>query len=201
MQRQRNVATLQGQYEPTASCTTSCCSTCFGSLLYLLFCAAWQAWVKQANKASEDASAFRSFKGGSQRQHASSEGRKHQEGWGPWQSHTFTFRSWDADYEGWYNVDGDGYSHKSNRQSQAGRQQRQRAGQTSNASGAAHQSTVCGCMQTLGLTVLEASSLKQAFLECAKKWHPDRHADDAKAHAEIKFKEAQTAYQHLLTCL
>lgn len=173
------------------------------SLSYLLLFAAWQAWVKQLNKASEDASTFRSFKGGTQERHASPEGRnqqRHQEGWGPWQSQTFTFWSWEADHEGWYNVDGNGHSRKSNR-SQAGRQQKQKAGQTSNASGTAQQSAVRECMQTLGLAVLEASALKQAFLECAKKWHPDRHADDAKAHAETKFKEAQTAYQHLLTCL
>lgn len=56
-------------------------------------------------------------------------------------------------------------------------------------------------MRLLGVSVLEPSLLKQAFLECAKRWHPDKHADDAKAAAEIKFKEAQSAYQYLLTCL
>ena len=60
------------------------------------------------------------------------------------------------------------------------------------------------CMQILGLapTVsLDASIIRTAFLECAKRWHPDRHSDDAKLDAESKFKDAQTAYQHLLTCL
>ena len=59
-------------------------------------------------------------------------------------------------------------------------------------------------MQILGLSsssVLDAGLIKTAFLECAKKWHPDRHSDEAKPAAESKFKEAQTAYQHLLTCL
>lgn len=56
-------------------------------------------------------------------------------------------------------------------------------------------------MHVLGMSVLDPSLLKQAFLECAKRWHPDRHADDAKALAESKFKEAQTAYQYLLNCL
>ena len=57
-------------------------------------------------------------------------------------------------------------------------------------------------MQILGLpetAVLEAGLVKTAFLECAKKWHPDRHTDESKPAAEDKFKEAQTAYQHLLT--
>ena len=60
------------------------------------------------------------------------------------------------------------------------------------------------CMQILGLSPtmsLDASAIRTAFLECAKRWHPDRHTDDAKLDAEGKFKDAQTAYQHLLTCL
>lgn len=59
-------------------------------------------------------------------------------------------------------------------------------------------------MQILGLSPsvsLDASVIRAAFLECAKQWHPDRHSDDAKLDAESKFKDAQTAYQHLLTCL
>ena len=59
-------------------------------------------------------------------------------------------------------------------------------------------------MQILGLSPtvnLDASMLRTAFLECAKQWHPDRHSDDAKLDAESRFKDAQTAYQHLLTCL
>ena len=59
-------------------------------------------------------------------------------------------------------------------------------------------------MQILGLSPtvnLDASVLRTAFLECAKQWHPDRHSDDAKLDAESRFKDAQTAYQHLLTCL
>lgn len=60
------------------------------------------------------------------------------------------------------------------------------------------------CMQILGLSStsgLNASLIRAAFLECAKKWHPDRHSDETKPTAENKFKEAQTAYQHLLTCV
>ena len=60
------------------------------------------------------------------------------------------------------------------------------------------------CMQILGLSptaALDSNMVRTAFLESAKRWHPDRHADDAKSDAESKFKEAQTAYQHLLTCV
>lgn len=60
------------------------------------------------------------------------------------------------------------------------------------------------CMHILGLSpasVLDATVIRTAFLECAKRWHPDRHTDHTKSDAESKFKEVQTAYQHLLTCL
>ena len=39
--------------------------------------------------------------------------------------------------------------------------------------------------------------IKAAWRQVAKRWHPDRHVGDTKAHAEEQFKAAQRAYDQL----
>ena len=99
---------------------------------------------------------------------------------------------WQASYDSSEKSDGDSQS------SRSGKQQKHNAGRLS------FPVQQQRCMQVLGIastSALDSGLVKSAFLACAKKWHPDRHRDETKPAAEIKFKEAQTAYQHLLTYL
>ena len=127
--------------------------------------------------------------------------KRHQDEWIKWQRHGHAFSSWDGDFEGWYQSESEPQASYTFRQARASKSQHKARQQSSLGSLAQRSTEQHQCMRVLGVSVLEPSLLKQAFLECAKKWHPDRHADDAKAVAESKFKEAQTAYQYLLTCL
>ncbi|KAJ9184683.1 hypothetical protein P3X46_004386 [Hevea brasiliensis] len=52
----------------------------------------------------------------------------------------------------------------------------------------------------LGLSAsgpLKLEDIKNAYRECALKWHPDRHQGSSKAIAEEKFKHCSAAYQSL----
>ncbi|GMH36401.1 hypothetical protein BSKO_04269 [Bryopsis sp. KO-2023] len=56
-------------------------------------------------------------------------------------------------------------------------------------------------LRVLGLPFdakLTARRLKEAFHMCARKWHPDLHQGSDKSEAEVRFKEAHTAYQSLM---
>lgn len=147
--------------------------------------AAWRLWTKEFQESEsyshyrESAQEHRAHNAGSDKQQQSTWNNTWQH-FGNWQD-TF-FRK----------------SAGSNRSSSSQQQHRQDAGRK------VFQVQQQHCMKILGLSsasVLNANAIRTAFLECAKKWHPDRHSDDAKSDAESKFKEAQTAYQHLLTCL
>ena len=161
--------------------------------------------MKQFEQATAEPESFKSTQHAAndkQASRAAKAEKREQQAWADWQQWTFTSHmgthSFEDDYEGWYHTDSNSRIHQ--QQARGGRQQ-QKAQQQSHQTSSAHQSSqLHKCMRVLGVSVLEPALLKQAFLECAKKWHPDRHADDAKAVAETKFKEAQTAYQYLLTC-
>ena len=59
-------------------------------------------------------------------------------------------------------------------------------------------------LNVLGLpaaTALESPALRQAYLQSAREWHPDRHAGPGKSAAEEKFKGIQHAYHTLCTYL
>lgn len=59
-------------------------------------------------------------------------------------------------------------------------------------------------MLVLGLSPIQpltALSLKDAFRESAKRWHPDLHQQSQKASAEVQFKKAQLSYQFLQSVL
>jgi DnaJ family protein B protein 4 len=61
----------------------------------------------------------------------------------------------------------------------------------------AHMS-ILGMSSAVGLT---SDGLRKAFLKCAVLWHPDKHTGNerTRAHAEERFKQAQTSYTFLQT--
>ena len=178
------------------------CHTC--QCLFVL--AALKQWVKQFEQATAEPESSRfTYQRATNDKQASQSAKaekRQQQAWADWQQWTFTSHmgthSFEDDYEGWYYTDSNS---RTNQQQAKGGRQQEKTQQQSHQTSFQQSSQMHQCMRVLGVSVLEPALLKQAFLECAKKWHPDRHADEAKAAAETKFKEAQTAYQYLQTCV
>lgn len=151
--------------------------------------AAWRAWTKQFQ---ESESYWQHYQSAQDRStHNGDTNQQEQSSWSnSWQHFGSSKQS--NPWQDFFTFSGKGRSGSSQKR------HRQDAGRK------VYQAQQQHCMQVLGLapTVsLDASVIRTAFLECAKRWHPDRHSDDGKLDAESKFKDAQTAYQHLLTCL
>ena len=148
--------------------------------------AAWRAWTKQFQ---ESESYWQHYQSAQDRTTQNADTK--QSSWSySWQH--FGFSQHSNPWEDYFTSSGKA------RSSSSQKRHRQDAGRK------VYQAQQQHCMQVLGLapTVsLDASVIRTAFLECAKRWHPDRHSDEAKLDAESKFKDAQTAYQHLLSCL
>lgn len=84
------------------------------------------------------------------------------------------------------------------------RRRRSWAGNPGGAWSAGSDSQMQSSLRALELTSaasLDAKTLRAAFLRAAKQWHPDRHAPEARAQAEARFKEAQAAYDYLLAAV
>ena len=169
------------------------CATLLQRIAYwhytLCLHAAWRAWTKeflesenywQYNRSAQDQSTCNTDKG-----------QQEQSRWSnSWQH--FGSSKHSSSWQDYFTSTGKA------RSSSSQRQHRRDAG------GTLYQAQQQHCMHILGLSPtvsLDASVIRTAFLDCAKRWHPDRHSDSAKLDAERKFKDAQTAYQHLLTCL
>ena len=151
--------------------------------------AAWRAWTKEFQESESYWQHHKSAQDHST-QNADA-GQQEQSRWGnSWQHFGSSQRS--NPWQDYFTFTGKARSDSSQKQHRQ------------DASRKVYQAQQQHCMQILGLSPtvsLDASNIRTAFLECAKRWHPDRHSDDAKLDAESKFKDAQTAYQHLLTCL
>ncbi|KAL0056267.1 hypothetical protein WJX82_009413 [Trebouxia sp. C0006] len=170
---------------------------------------AWREWTKQFHESESYAHQYQAQQDHSSHTADADTQRKSSRN-STWQQPNFDHSNW-GDHETWHHFTGFqqsssrswqesfGRSAKSERSGQHSRSDRQQKHNAGRQIFAVQQQR---CMQILGLpetAVLDAGVVKTAFLECAKKWHPDRHTDESKLAAEDKFKEAQTAYQHLLT--
>ena len=162
--------------------------------------AAWRAWTKvhheSASSAYWDHSTHRADAGKQQHTSSGNPYQQFKQGQDDWNDAWQHFKGFQQDTSQYwhesFNASFESHRRRSNQQNQQ------------SAAGRKVLEQQQLCMHTLGLpstSVLDARLLKIAFLECAKKWHPDRHSDEAKPAAESKFKAAHTAYQHLLTCL
>ena len=200
-QQRKGMPAAQIWYEHIAGATHR--STCFAVAEPILkLFAAWRAWIKQCQeeqnhtKQHQSANSYTASHAGQKSRNARQADKQYEKQSSnfDWQQfdtfHSNMFRSWEFKFRAAFTD-----------QSQGSRSEKQKERRSKHD---LHQAQQQQCMQTLGLprtSVLDAAILRSAFHDCAKKWHPDRHVDSAKRAAESKFKEAQAAYQHLLTCL